>query len=64
MSPLLTRVQAMVRELRNRGASNGQIAEFLRDLIPLLEIAVAATPTPIDDLILMVLKMLFPAPAV
>jgi hypothetical protein len=62
MSPLLTKLTSAISQMRSRGATNGQIGDFVREALysPLLEAAVAATPTPIDDLVLAGLKMLFP----
>jgi hypothetical protein len=62
MFPQLRKLIELVNHLRANGATNSQIADVLRELVnsPILAAAVAATPTPLDDLILAALKMWFP----
>ena len=62
MSPILKKVTDSIAQMRARGATNGQIGEFVTVIVhsPLLEAAVAATPMPFDDMILAGLKVLFP----
>jgi hypothetical protein len=62
VAPLLKRVLTTITHLRAQGATNAQIGEFVREIVnsPILELAVAATPTPLDDLVLAGLKVLFP----
>lgn len=65
MSPLLAKVIDSIAHLKAQGATQSQIATIIAAILnsPILAAAVAATPTPFDDMILSVLKMLFPAPA-
>jgi hypothetical protein len=62
MHPMLKAVSDTVKEMKAKGASLSQIADFVREIVngPLLAAAVAATPTPLDDIILAGFKALFP----
>lgn len=61
--PLLDRIQAALDAARAKGASEADIAAVLRRVIhgPLAAVLVKLTPNPIDDMVLEVLKALFPA---
>jgi hypothetical protein len=60
---MLAKILAAAAKLRSQGATDAQIGQILGPIIhsPLLAAAVAATPTPLDDLALGALKALFPA---
>lgn len=62
MNPMLSQLSMMIRELAKQGFSTAQIGQIVRDYVnsPILAAAVVATPTPLDDIALAGLKLLFP----
>ncbi|MDY3555289.1 hypothetical protein R5W24_004430 [Gemmata sp. JC717] len=62
MHPLLTKLQQIIATARAQGQSHAQIRALISALLysDALALAVASTPTPIDDLVVGALKLLFP----
>jgi hypothetical protein len=60
---MLTRFEKLAETLKAGGTSDADTASFIRRVInsPLTALVVKATPTPVDDAVLAILKTMFPA---
>jgi hypothetical protein len=60
---ILDRFEKLAAALKAGGANDAAAASFIKKIVnsPLTGLVVTATPTPVDDAVLGILKVIFPA---